>query len=167
MERSEIERHLEELHPVSWGWALSCCERNRDFAEDVLQMTYLKVIEGKARFDGRSRFKTWLFGVIRNTALEYSRWRSVRRRIVEAFARRPFDTESNEAERRVEQREQNRMLIGALRRLARRQREVLELVFYHDLTIDEAAEAMGISVGAARVHYARGKQNLKEAICDR
>jgi DNA-directed RNA polymerase specialized sigma24 family protein len=38
-----------------------------------LQIAYLKILEGKARFDGRSSLKTWLFAIIRRTALEQRR----------------------------------------------------------------------------------------------
>ena len=40
------------------------------WAEDVLQTSYLKILDGRARFGGRSSFKTFLFGVIRHTAAE-------------------------------------------------------------------------------------------------
>ena len=46
--------------------------------------------------------------------------------------------------------------------LPQRQREVLHLVFYQDLSIAEAARVLGISLGTARVHYERGKSQLRD-----
>src|SRR5256714_6039234 len=68
MEQCELERELERLHPESWGWALACCARDQELAEDVLQSAYLAVLSGGARFKGGSTVKTWIFGVIRWTA---------------------------------------------------------------------------------------------------
>ncbi len=51
-------------------------------------------------------------------------------------------------------------LVQALRLLSQRQREVLQLVFYHGMTIEEAANTLGIGVGSARTHYTRGKRSL-------
>jgi RNA polymerase sigma-70 factor (ECF subfamily) len=36
-------------------------------AEDALQTAYLKILQGRARYNGRAAFKTWLFAVIRTT----------------------------------------------------------------------------------------------------
>ena len=117
-------------------------------------MSYLKIIEGKARFDGRSSFKTWLFAVIRKTALERFRWRRVRRLFfIETSVSTPPD-QIHERNDRVER------LVRALGQISPRQREVLELVFYHDMTIEEAAQSLGISLGSARVHSERGKRRL-------
>src|SRR4029079_3410647 len=65
-------RELEQLHAQCCSWARTCVRGQRSEAEDVLQMTYLAIIEGRARFDGASSLKTWMFAVIRNQA----QWRS-------------------------------------------------------------------------------------------
>lgn len=156
-----IEERLEELHAASFAWAVTCCGGAFDDAEETLQTTYLKILEGRARFAGRSSFKSWLFGVIRRTAGE--RWRRRRRRRElagrwrVAYERRaaPADplTAAADAERAAR-------LAAAVDDLSRRQRQVLELVFYQDLTVVEAAAVLAIGVGSARRHYARGKRAL-------
>src|SRR5215210_3864713 len=50
MNQPELAHQVEELHPASFAWALGCCRRDRDEAEEVLQNVYVKIFEGKARF---------------------------------------------------------------------------------------------------------------------
>jgi RNA polymerase sigma-70 factor (ECF subfamily) len=166
MQRAELERELERLHAACWGWALACCARDRDTAEETLQSAYLKILSGQARFDGRSELKTWVFGVVRRTAHEEMRRRSARGRreqsdeirLSEAADAAPAaDAAATIAEERAG-------LIAALALLSPRQREVLELVFYHDMTIEEAAAVMRISLGSARTHYDRGKKAMAIAL---
>jgi len=68
MDDVELRLQLERVHADCFGWAMSCCGRDRDDAEEVLQTVYLSVLDGRARYDARSSFRTWLFGVIRRTA---------------------------------------------------------------------------------------------------
>ncbi len=166
MQRAELERELERLHAACWGWALACCARDRDAAEETLQSAYLKILSGQARFEGQSQLKTWVFGVVRRTAHEELRRRSVRvrrehsdeDRIAEAAdGRSGADVVGAIAEERAE-------LLAALEELSPRQREVLHLVFYHDMTIEEAAAVMKISLGSARTHYDRGKKAMASAL---
>jgi RNA polymerase sigma factor (sigma-70 family) len=152
---------LEQHHAASFGWALACCARNRVEAEDVLQASYLKVLEGRARFDGRSSVKTWLFGVIRRTAIEERRRRLLRLRVHESqAAQAPFTLDLTDTDP-IDDAQRLSELIAALASLAPRQREVLHLVFYQGLTIEDAAAVMRVSVGTARTHYERGKHRLR------
>jgi RNA polymerase sigma factor (sigma-70 family) len=159
---AELEARLGELHLESFGWAMSCCGWERPDAEDVLQTAYLRIVSGQARFGGRSEFRTWLFGVIRHVAREHHRRLRVHRergeRMLAAAAAEDAPPVPDDPAERAEER---RALLAALDELPPRQREVLQLVFYHDLTVDEAAQVMGVSVGSARVHYDRGKKKLR------
>lgn len=164
MDRTELERELERLHADSWGWALACTGRDRALAEDALQNAYLRVLSGRVRFDGRSRFKSWLFGVIRMTAMEElrrtNRWRA---RSVDADMAEAADPAPG-ADVTAEETERAAALVNALSALSPRQREVLQLVFYHGMTIEEAAGVMRISLGSARTHYERRKKALADQI---
>lgn len=170
MKSTELEAQLERLHPESFGWALSCCGRDQTEAEDVLQTAYLKVVSGEARFGGRSSFKTWLFGVIRRTAQEASRKTAARERhtlrLISLQAQAPPNPRDHGETVVLElsRTARTRRLVQALGRLSDRQREVLHLVFYQDLTIAQAADVMGVSLGSARTHYERGKARLRELL---
>ena len=45
----DLERDLESFHPSSFGWAMVCCRWNREEAQEVLQTSYLRAIEGRAK----------------------------------------------------------------------------------------------------------------------
>jgi RNA polymerase sigma factor (sigma-70 family) len=160
MDGFELRTELEKYHRECFAWALSCCGRDPAQAEDVLQTVYLKVLENRARFDGRSAFKTWLLALIRNTAAD--EWRRKQRREcgpdplgLDAQQEPPPDEWTYHLEVRE-------LMTAALCALPPRQQEVLRLVFYHDLSVAGAAEVIGVSVGTARIHYERGKTGLRD-----
>jgi RNA polymerase sigma-70 factor (ECF subfamily) len=165
MEADSPRSRLEALHPESFGWALACCDRDAESAREVLQMTYLKVLDGRARWDGRAEFKTWLFAVIRNTAAEKRRreWLSATA-LARLWADRSSPVGTVNPEAAAVGSEAARLLRESLDRLSRRQREVLHLVFYHGLTLDDAAGVLGLAPGTARLHYDRGKRRLREML---
>jgi RNA polymerase sigma-70 factor (ECF subfamily) len=159
---SDLETDLARHHRAAFGWALACCRWDRSAAEDVLQTTYLKIVDGRARFGGRSAFRTWLFGVIRRTASEERRRRMLGRFLpLSRFNGR--DPRADPAAL-VVRAEATARLVDALRRLPARQRELLHLVFYQDLSIAEAGAVLGVSVGTARTHYQRGKARLRSLL---
>ena len=161
MEIAELKAELEKLHRASFGWALSCCRHNHSEAEEVLQMVYLKILQGKACYRGECKLQTWLFAVIRKTAISERRKHVVRMLKSIAVSNSTSDAQP---EVNLERSEMQQRFHQALAGLPMRQRETLHLVFYQDLSLSEAAEVMNISVGSARRHYERGKKRLREAL---
>ncbi len=163
---SELQAELEKLHGASFGWALSCCRCDRAEAEEVLQTVYLKILEGKARYRGESSLKTWLFAVIRKTAITELRKRLLRALKSIAIPNSTTGLNSFVAEPAAafERSEAQQQFQRALERLPARQRQALHLVFYEDLSLREAANVMGVSIGSARQHYERGKKHLRVSL---
>ena len=159
---------------------MRCCRRDRMEAEDVLHATYCKVLDGRAHFEGRSEFKTWLFGVIQRTAREQARWGWLRLDRLERWWEgakgdgsgdnrgdgRGDDRGNNTGDRMGEGDGDARLgvLTNALTRLSPRQQQVLHLVFYQELTIQAAADVLHMPVGTARTHYERGKARLRQLL---
>lgn len=167
MEPEDLHAELERLHAASYAWSVTCCHGNFDEAEDVLQAAYLKTLDGRARFAGRSSLKTWFFSVVRKTAGERRRRRWVRKGLLDHW-RGPESTRPPVPDPQVTATasESSEQIRKALAELSHRQRQVLDLVFYQDQTVNEAAEILGMTVGTARVHYARGKIALVAKLGD-
>lgn len=164
MKSDQLRNKLGKLHEPAFGWAMVCCGRDREMSVEVLQKAYLRILSGDAVYRKDSSFSTWVFGVIRIVALEQLR---IERRNRALF--RPENLEAgigvaDSAGVTLEQRELVEELHQALRRLSKRQREVLHLVFYQNMTIQQAAETLEISIGSARQHYQRGKTKLEQKL---
>ncbi|HEY0364937.1 MAG TPA: RNA polymerase sigma factor [Pyrinomonadaceae bacterium] len=161
METSELKAELEKLHHASFGWALNCCRHDRADAEEVLQTVYLKILQGKAIYRSESKLRTWLFAVIRKTAITERRKRVLRSLVTINDADNKI---GSQPEIEFERSEMQQRFQQALARLPARQRETMHLVFYQDLSLSEAAEVMNIAIGSARRHYERGKKQLRETL---
>jgi len=167
MDTTNFREELESMQAASFGWALWCCGHRQEEAEDVLQSAYLKVFDGAAAFDGRSSLRTWFFGVIRRTAAERQRRDWIRRQLFDRWlSTEPPAPPAPGAEAIACESETRRNLLRAVAGLSTRQRQVLHLVFYQDLTIDEASRVMNVSLGTARTHFDRGKRRLREILAE-
>ena len=162
---------LRAHHSDSYGWALACCCWESAMAEDVLQEAYLRTLDGRATYAGKSSHKTWFFAVLKRVAADMYRTRkrasAIELQLVEnAQATDPdgSGTTTPDTSELVQQCESSRQLREALMQLPQRQREVLHLAFYADFTIEDVARTLGITVGSARTHYHRGKSRLAELL---
>lgn len=107
-----------------------------------------------------------MFGVVRRTAAEERRRARLGRWLPLSWLEAGPEAEDGQPdpETALARSETTRRLEHALGSLPARQREVLHLVFYQELTIAEAAEVLGVGLGTARTHYERGKAALRRLL---
>jgi len=150
---------LEAIHGQVYGWALSRCDFDPVAAEDLMQQAYVEVLSGSARFDNKSSLKTFVFAVVQNLARSRFRRIASRLRLLREHA-----AGIDEAVVDAEEPEDRGDIWPAVKALPARQRDIIELVFCRDLTIEEASAVMGVSVGTGRVHYDRAKKALRSRL---
>ena len=156
-----LEEEIERCLPRLFGWARALVGGDVAEAEDVLQTAILRILRGEARFAGRSAFPSWAFGVVRNVASERRRRGWLRDRLLRRWLRPAAEDPAPEPGERLDQTRRAKRFRAALGELSTRQREILHLVFYEEMTIAEAAAVIGVGAGSARTHYERGKARLR------
>lgn len=155
MDRRQLEKLLEDTHRDAYLWARQCCNYNDELARDVLQMVYLKIFEGRARYNERSGFRTWLFSVIRYTAIDS---------LKQNHAQACDNLEDDLAVAADDPMEEEMDYKALLQQLPEKQAQVLLLAFYHGMTLESISTIMEIGLGTVRTHYDRGKKQLKALI---
>ncbi|MCH8136781.1 MAG: sigma-70 family RNA polymerase sigma factor [Proteobacteria bacterium] len=152
---------LEALHHQLYGWSLSRCGYDRTAAEDLMQQAYVEILSGRARFDDKSSLKTFMFGVVQMLAKMRFRKLKSMLRLVDAVA---ANAEKAVAAPLSVDDDRSRMVWLAVQALPSRQRDITELVFCREMTIEDASSVMGISTGTGRAHYARAKKTLARTL---
>jgi len=152
---------LEAIHGQVFGWALSRCDFEQAVAEDLVQQAYVELLTGRARFDGESSLKTFVFAVVQNLSRNRYRRMATRLRLLQKAGSEPGADVAEPAELR-----EHTALWKAVQELPARQRDIIELVFCRDLTIAEASAVMGVTTGTGRVHYDRAKKTLKSRLAN-
>lgn len=129
-------------------------------AYEVLQDAYLKILERQHSFTGKSEFKTWAFAIIRNTAVDAQRKKRKEAMILSSENDFPDAGYDAGFEKEYDQKLTKSFFCEALSRLSNRQRQILQLVFYHDLSLNQSAEVLHLSQGSVRKYYDRAKKVL-------
>jgi RNA polymerase sigma-70 factor (ECF subfamily) len=131
-------------------------------AGDLVQTTFLRICDSIDRFEGRSSFRVYMFGVAHNVLREF-----VRRKIRDSA--RDLDELSIAdlgagPSTLVAARQEQALLYDALRHIPIEQQIALELYFWEKLTGPELAEVLEIPEATVRSRLQRGKQNLSKAL---
>jgi RNA polymerase sigma-70 factor, ECF subfamily len=137
---------------------------NETLAEDLLSEVFLDVWRQADRFEGRSSVSTWLMSIARFKALS-ARRRRVDAELDERIENTVADT-ANDPEVALQERNRSERLRSALTRLSPEHREIIDLVYYHERSIAECAEILGIPAATVKTRMFYARKNLAELVKD-
>jgi RNA polymerase sigma-70 factor, ECF subfamily len=129
--------------------------RDESAAEDMVSEVFIDVWRQADRFEGRCQVSTWLLAIARNKALS-----SLRRRSNEQLddeVAEFIEDPSDNPEITMQKQERSEILRSCLSELSPAHREIIDLVYYHERSIDEVSEIIGVPANTVktRMFYAR------------
>lgn len=153
MDTKEYERLVEKYLDCIYRVALNCCKNSAD-AEDILQNTFVKLLESKECFEDDEHVKYWLIRVVINE--RNSLWRSPWKRrttSLEQISQEPVFTTPEKSN-----------LYYALKELSVKYRQIVHLYYFEDYSVREIADIMNLSETAVQTRLLRARQKLKEML---
>ena len=130
---------------------------NEATAEDLLSDVFLDVWRQADRFQARSSVSTWLLAIARFKALSARRVRKDAEldETIEATVADPSDN----PEIMLQKKNRDALVREALNSLSLDHKEIIDLVYYHEKSVDECAQILGVPSGTVktRMFYARKK----------
>lgn len=131
--------------------------RNEATAEDLISEVFLDVWRQAGKFEGRAAVSTWLMSIARFKALSALR-RRPEAELDDEMAEAIEDT-SDDPEVTLAKKDKSAVLRQCLTALSSEHREIIDLVYYHEKSVEEVAEIVGIPEATVktRMFYARKK----------
>lgn len=131
--------------------------------DDLVQRTFAICVESSHRFQRNAKFRTYLLGIANNVLLKHYRSQagprshaSLEDLSVEDMGETPSELLAG--------RDEERLLLAALRRLPVHLQVTIELRYWEDLKQREIAEVLGVPEGTVKTRIRRGKQLLEESL---
>ncbi len=131
-------------------------------ADELCCETFVRLADKKPKFRGSSSFKTFLFGIGRNVALEYLRRN--KNRIAEPLDEAAEISADTDLEREYLEKERNQQLYKALGSLKSEYAQALWLTYFEELSNKEIAAVMKKSLSAVKVLLHRARLALKDEL---
>jgi RNA polymerase sigma-70 factor (ECF subfamily) len=143
--------------------------RNEATAEDLISEVFLDVWRQAGKFEGRSAVSTWLLSIARFKALSAMRKRPEQE--LDEETANAIEDEGDDPEVIEQKRDKGQAIRKCMSALSAEHREIIDLVYYHEKSVEEVAEIVGIPEATVktRMFYARKRlgELLKTAGIDR
>ena len=134
-------------------------------AEDLLSEVFLEIWRSADRFDARSQVSTWMLGIARYKALS-----SLRQRSFDALDDDTYETVedlADDPETALQKTERSALLQDCLKQLSTAHREVLDLIYYHEQSIEDVARILSVPPGTVKTRAFHARKRIAELMASR
>ncbi len=131
-------------------------------ADEAAQVTFVRAWRGLERFRGEAALRTWLMRIVLNVARSARSERRPSDGLEDCAALADAAEPADERLRREQARQRVRAAVAAL---PPRQREVVALKVFSELSYSEVAAAMELTEGAVKAHLHQAVANLRRRLC--
>jgi RNA polymerase sigma-70 factor (ECF subfamily) len=136
--------------------------RNEATAEDLISDVFLDVWRQAGKFEGRSAVSTWMLSIARFKALSALRRRSEEELDDESAER--IEDQADDPETALAKKDKGAVLRQCLTALTAEHREVIDLVYYHEKSVEEVAEITGIPEATVKTRMFYARKKLSELV---
>ena len=137
--------------------------QNRPDAEEATQDAFVKAYHHLKGFNQQSKFSTWLYRIVFNTAISYKRKNRQQFQSLE----NTFVEYHGEGEGMLEKTDRKKFLNLAMAKLNEADRTALSLFYLQEFSLEEIADITGLDWNKVRSHIQNGRRNLLMAIAHR
>jgi RNA polymerase sigma-70 factor (ECF subfamily) len=135
---------------------------NSATADDIVSEVFIELWRHAAKFQGRAKLSTWLIAIARNKALS-----AMRGRVHQPLEDATIETIPDPAvsvEERVDADNRGAALRKCLRRLSPAHREIIDLVYYHEKSVEEVASILGVPAATVKTRMFYARRRLSELL---
>ena len=150
-----IKRHERAVYGMGMSFF-----RNAEDASDFTQEVFLKAYRNLARFEGRSRFSTWLYKIAYNTAIN----NITRKKEYQSLVEEEIPGDNDTPERKLLRNLVRDAVLDAVTGLPERFRACVDLFFFYDRSYQEIEIITGYPVNTIKSHVFRAKKLLREKL---
>ena len=136
--------------------------RDESVAEDLISEVFLDVWRQAGRFEGRSQVSTWLLAIARFKALS-----ALRRRPDEELddeTAEAIEDPSDDPEVVLDKKDKSAAIRKCLEKLSAEHREIIDLVYYHEKSVEEVAKIVGIPENTVKTRMFYARKRLAELL---
>jgi RNA polymerase sigma-70 factor (ECF subfamily) len=136
--------------------------RDESTAEDLISEVFLDVWRQAGRFEGRSAVSTWMLSIARFKALSALRYRP-EQELSDEVAEAIEDT-ADDPHTALAKKDKGAILRKCLTGLSAEHREIIDLVYYHEKSVEEVAEIVGIPENTVKTRMFYARKRLAELL---